>query len=100
LKIYKDISLSYFGGISDVYRPEGKDIHSYDVNSLYPSVMAEYPMPVGTPRYFKGDPYIIDKDPFGFFHVKVEAPNMYIPFLPTNYINPSGSYSTICPIGN
>jgi hypothetical protein len=100
LKIYKDISLSYFGGISDVYRPEGKDIHSYDVNSLYPSVMAEYPMPVGTPRYFKGNPYIIDKDPFGFFHVKVEAPDMYIPFLPTNYINPSGSYSTICPIGN
>ena len=29
--------------------------HQYDVNSLYPFVMKEYAMAVGTPTYFEGN---------------------------------------------
>lgn len=31
--IYSDIKQAYYGGITEVYKPEG---HNYDVNSLYP----------------------------------------------------------------
>jgi hypothetical protein len=34
--IYYDIKQSYFGGITEVYKPYGKNLYYYDVNSLYP----------------------------------------------------------------
>jgi hypothetical protein len=37
----------------DVYRPYAENVKSYDVNSLYPS-MLKYPMPVGKPTYIEG----------------------------------------------
>lgn len=47
----------------------------FDVNSLYPSSMKKYPMPVGKPKHFTGNPYLFDSNPFGFFKVKVSAPS-------------------------
>jgi len=35
--------------------PQGKDIYYYDVNSLYPSVMANKPMPIGKISAFEGN---------------------------------------------
>lgn len=100
-KDYDLIKNAYYGGITDVYKPvsEGKKIYSYDVNSLYPASMIEYPMPIGHPRYFNGDPYLIEKDPFGFFEVKVTAPNIQVPFLPTKKKISDSGIRTICPIG-
>jgi hypothetical protein len=59
---------SYTGGAVDVYKPHNrigsfflqvrgmfKKLFLYDVNSLYPTVMATHPMPVGKPVYFDGD---------------------------------------------
>ena len=40
---------------TDVYKPSGKNIHSYDVNSLYPTSMRNLPMAVGKVNYFEGD---------------------------------------------
>lgn len=51
-KIYTDIKKSYTGGAVDVYLPYGENLYLYDINSLYPSVMKEFPMPVGEPTYF------------------------------------------------
>lgn len=38
------ISESYFGGISQVYKSYGRNLHYYDINSLYPWAMTQ-PMP-------------------------------------------------------
>ncbi len=68
-QMYNDLKPGYTGGAVDVYRPHGYNLYYYDVNSLYPYVMKEYPMPVGTPKYFKGN--ILESSfserPFGFF---------------------------------
>lgn len=39
-----DIRKSYFGGITEVYKPYGESLYYYDVNSLYPFA-ALAPMP-------------------------------------------------------
>lgn len=52
---------AYFGGISWV-NPlieggEVQNIHVYDYNSMYPSVMLKYPYPVYYPARFRGHPH-------------------------------------------
>ena len=54
-QIYLDIKESYTGGSLDMIVPQGKDIYYYDVNSLYPSVMANKPMPIGKISAFEGN---------------------------------------------
>jgi hypothetical protein len=66
-QMYSEIRKAYTGGHSDVYIPYGKIIHRYDVNSLYPFVMANKPMPIGTPTYFEGDILNFMDKPFGIF---------------------------------
>lgn len=46
------IRKGYYGGHTDVYKPFGTDLYYYDVNSLYPFVMKEYPMPCGVPVWY------------------------------------------------
>lgn len=41
-KMYSEIKSSYFGVITEVYRPYGNNLYVYDVNSLYPYVSLEY----------------------------------------------------------
>ena len=53
--IYNFIYQSYYGGAVDAYIPFGKNIKSYDVNSLYPTSMKINSMPIGNPYYFEGD---------------------------------------------
>ncbi len=98
-KLHYTLKQSYYGGITDIYRPYGVNVNSYDVNSLYPSSMKNYPMPVGKPRLFSGNPYLLDKNPFGFFKVIVSAPNKKIPFLPTKIQSKNGQ-RMICPVGS
>jgi hypothetical protein len=43
------VKQAYYGGISEAYIPQGRVIKSFDVNSLYPSVMRDEYMPVGQP---------------------------------------------------
>lgn len=101
-KIYSDLKLGYTGGACDVYRPYSyfKKIYGYDVNSLYPSVMAKELMPVGAPTYFEGDITKIMNDAFGFFEVEINAPdNLYIPLLQTKLKTENGK-RTISPVGS
>ena len=97
--LYNEIKKSYSGGSVDLYKPYGKNIYRYDVNSLYPFVMKNFPMPVGTPYYFEGNILETDKNAFGFFNVKVTSPkSMTNPILQTK-INTGKGYSTVCPLG-
>ena len=79
--VYNDIRQSYYGGFVDVYKVYAKNVKSYDVNSLYPSSMKNFKLPVGNPTWFEGDSKNI-KDLFGFVYTKVYAPNIHTPILP------------------
>jgi hypothetical protein len=99
-ELYKNIKKSYTGGSVDVYRPVGENIYRYDVNSLYPSVMSEFPSPVGKITKFKGDILKYENNPFGFFYVNVKAPEyMHIPILQTRVKTKQGGIRTISPLG-
>jgi hypothetical protein len=109
-KIYDFIKQSYTGGAVDVFQPtsEGK-VYRYDVNSLYPYVMKEFPMPSGTPIYFEGDILQYEKNshfekrygkPYGIFEADITAPpNLKIPLLQTK-IKTKNGHRTIAPLGN
>ena len=75
---YNRLKLSYTGGAVDMFIPtndENELVYAYDVNSLYPFVMAAFPMPVGNIIYFEGDIRKQHPEAFGFFYCKIEVPN-------------------------
>lgn len=101
-KIANDIRSGYTGGSCDVFIPQSKPkvkIKCLDVNSLYPFIMVNSCLPVGTPNYFKGDILKIDPNAFGFFYCKINAPNnIEHPILQTK-VKINGITKTIAPIG-
>jgi hypothetical protein len=108
--LFNDIKEGYTGGAVDVYKPfpkKGEKVFCYDVNSLYPSVMKSFDMPVGSPINFEGDISLIGPGSgynlinklFGFFEVEIESPhNMNIPLLQTRLKTKNGD-RTIAPLG-
>jgi hypothetical protein len=101
-QISTDIRLSYTGGAVDMYIPFNKDgvkLYGYDVNSLYPFVMEEYPMPIGNPILFEGNIRLIDYQAFWFFFCKITSPQyLKHPILQTHVKTPNGM-RTIAPLG-
>lgn len=97
--VYNDIKRAYYGGFVDVYKVWAQNVQGFDVNSLYPSSMSKYPVPVGKPEFFEGDSKLRFKNLFGFVLVKVDAPPLERPILPYKIINKNGSQSTIYPTG-
>ena len=74
------IRKSYTGGAVDAYIPAFTQqtpedlLYSYDVNGLYPYVMANFDMPIGKPVPFLGDIRNIDPQAFGFFYCEITSP--------------------------
>ena len=101
-KIANDIRSGYTGGSCDVFIPQSKPkvkIKCLDVNSLYPFIMVNNCLPVGTPNYFKGNILKIDPNAFGFFFCKINAPNnIEHPILQT-HVKTNNGIRTISPIG-
>ena len=58
-ELYKEMKNSYYGARVEVYKPYGKNLFYYDVNSLYPTIMRNNPMPVGNPSLIEGRESII-----------------------------------------
>ena len=85
---YNDFKKAYFGGHVDVYRPYGKNLFYYDINSLYPSVMKDYKYPTDIIGKFIGDIRLVSayehyfNNNLGIYKVKVKAPNIKNPILP------------------
>lgn len=98
-EMFDDLRSGYTGGHTDVYKPQGFNVFRYDVNSLYPFVMKQYPMPIGNITYFEGDILKIDSEAFGFFEVEVTCPkDLNRPLLQTK-VETSGGFRTVCPLG-
>lgn len=77
------IRRGYYGGHADVYKPYGKDLFYYDVNSLYPSAMARNSMPIGKPTWVGDLSHHNLEDIYGFVEAYVHCPkSMKKPFLP------------------
>jgi hypothetical protein len=65
---------SYFGGISDVFKPYLENGYCYDANSLYPFIMRKEKFPIGKPSRVRGEN--IDIDNFiGFIYCDVSNKN-------------------------
>lgn len=77
------IRKAYYGGHTDVYKPYGENLYYYDVNSLYPFIMKEFPMPGGDPVWH-GNLEGMELDSlFGFIEAYVVCPKtIKKPFLP------------------
>ena len=98
--LFNFIKKAYFGGITEVYKPFGKDLIYIDVNSLYPYV-ALNPMPGLNAQYIETfDKNGLDLDKlFGFFYAKVKTNNLYLGLLPIHEKNllilPNGNFEGI-----
>lgn len=77
------IRRAYYGGHADTYKPYGEDLYYYDVNSLYPFVMKEFPMPGGEPVWHSNLESKNLDSMFGFIEAYVVCPKtIKKPFLP------------------
>lgn len=75
-------------------------LYYYDVNSLYPFVMANCLMPIGKPVAFKGDIFKINPDAFGFFYCKITSPEFLLhPIIQRKIKTPNG-LRTIAGLGS
>jgi hypothetical protein len=94
--MYKDIKHAYFGGVTEVYKPYGKDLYYYDVNSLYP---------FSSLNYIPGNKCIFEEDftteglklnnLFGFYYCEIETWDGYLGLLPVHHngvIMPNGKW--------
>lgn len=77
------IRRAYYGGHTDVYMPFGEELYYYDVNSLYPFVMKEFPMPGGVPVWHGNLEGKDLESMCGFIEAYVSCPKtIKKPFLP------------------
>ena len=84
MSIYNNIKKSYYGGITEVYKPYGKNLYYYDVNSLYP-YSALNTMPGLNCVYTDNinmDISELIEDLFGFYYCEVITSDKYIGLLP------------------
>ena len=73
--------LGYMGGRVEIFKMRGTDLHYYDINSLYPSVMKENEYPLIENKNYR---YVnrFYPDVLGYYYCNIESPDMHIPLLP------------------
>jgi len=77
-----------------------QDLSCYDVNSLYPFIMANSLMPTGKIYYFEGDRTKTSyADRLGFYYCKVTAPADLIHPIIQLHIDNNGNKCTMSPLG-
>lgn len=83
--VFNNIKESYYGGMTEVYKPYGKNLYYYDVNSLYPyGALNDMPgLECSYVYSIHKNINEIKEDLFGFFYCKIETPkNDYLGLLP------------------
>ena len=108
-----DIRKSYSGGAVDVFiphnrttpffgksRPMHRLLYSYDVNNLYPTVMAYNQIPVGKPIVFEGNIRIVEPDAIGFFYCKISTTKYLEHPILQRRIKTDNGYRSIAGLGS
>ena len=87
--VYSDIKQSYYGGITEVYKPtnmNGEPLYYYDVNSLYPwAALNDMPGQQCILESSINKRFTEDLDLFGFFYCNIrvsEEVGLYLGLLP------------------
>jgi DNA polymerase type B, organellar and viral len=96
--LFNFIKEGYYGGVTEVYKPYGRDLIYIDVNSLYPYMaLKDYPGTKAT--YLEAVDGELELDNlFGFFYAQVKTNNQYLGLLPIHknqLILPNGSFEGI-----
>lgn len=83
IDVWNEVKLAYKGGITYVKRDEElikhKDVYVYDINSMYPSIMLNKPLPYGKPSYED-----LPEFTYKMYKVKIKhAETDYLPFIST-----------------
>lgn len=86
-----------------MFKPHGKNIRCYDVNSLYPYNMKSNKFPVGIIRKFIGDITILNDNDYYWFGDISTKKDLYQPYLQLQVdtkngmrtISPNGSFNMI-----
>ena len=112
-EVERDIRQAYTGGAVDVYIPHNRissfldniktlfiKLYLYDVNSLYPFIMAKTMMPVGKPIAFEGDIRKVNPVAYGFFYCKITSPQYLEHPILQKRIKTSEGVRTIAGLGN
>jgi len=86
----------FFNKIKGIF----KKLYSYDVNSLYPFVMATFDMPIGKPIAFEGDIRKVDPNAFGFFYCKITSPDNLLHPILQRRIKTGNGIRTIAGLGS
>lgn len=77
------IRRGYYGGHTDTFKPYGENLYYYDVNSLYPYIMKNFPMPGGVPVWYNNLEGQELDNLFGFIEAYIICPSHITrPFLP------------------
>ena len=79
-KLGKASRSAYYGGWSEIYKPEIKKGFIYDINSLYPYIMKEKEFPIGKEVIWSTDKNI--KNYYGIIKAKIEVENKYKNLVP------------------
>ena len=83
--VFNFIVKGYYGGVTEVYKPYGKNLYYFDVNSLYPFASLNL-IPSTECKYiedFSGEGLILN-NLFGFFYCKVKTSDTYLGLLPVH----------------
>ena len=94
--IYRDIKEGYYGGITEVYKPIGRNLYYYDVNSLYPYVaLQDMPGLTCKKLLFYNNSTEID-NLFGFFYCSIDTPlDIYLGLLPLRTVKYTTNFWTL-----
>lgn len=83
-KYYQDIKQAYYGGCTEVYRPTGNNLFYHDVNSLYPYVALNNPLPgLGCTyiEYLDSSFTANIENLFGFYYCSIDTTNTSVKYL-------------------
>jgi len=92
------IRKSFYGGRNEIIKPLINKTYAYDINSLYPFIMAEHSMPIEKATYIQK--VKLTKEFFGFVDVIISAPNITLPVLPIKSDNDHAEMGIIYPCGS
>jgi hypothetical protein len=102
-EIFNFIKEGYYGGITEVYKPYGKNLTYIDINSLYPyAALNDMPgIECNYEECFDNETLNLD-NLFGFYYAEIDTKNSKIPYLgllpvhsQKGIISPSGKFTGI-----